>query len=85
MPVLVRLEREDIEEQFEIDHLGLAQHIHVIFDIITRKALHQLLHLFEGTLHRITVLIILVSWLTTNEDIELQLRRETRHIVEASA
>ena len=84
VPVLVRLEGEEIEQQLEIVHRGLANHIHMVFDLIAREAKHHLLHLVESTLHRITLRIVLMGRLATNRDVELHLSRKAWHKVIAS-
>ena len=61
VPMLIVLKGEDIEQQLEIVHCGCAQHIHMIIDIVTREAFHHLLHLIEGTLHRVALIVIDVN------------------------
>ena len=85
VPMLIVLKGEYIEQQLEIVHCRFAQHIHMILNFITRKAFHHLLHLIEGTLHRVAISIILMSRFAANRHIELHLRGKTWHEVVTSS
>ena len=83
--MLIVLKGEDIEQQLEIVHRRFTHHVHMILNIIARKAFHQLLHLIEGTLHRVALSVILMSRFAANRHIELHLRGKAWHEVVTSS